>query len=183
MCDVQGNLIAWMDRELRPDEAAGVERHVEGCEECRSQLTAYRAISKNFEVYCAAVTAAKTRRTVSRWVPALASVAVALAVLFLAFRQVHVEPPPVLTPVAVAASVPVPVSAPEPAPRKAMQKRRARPAVRRKTAKWQSAETAVQIAIPAETMFAPGAMPEGMSFIAELSIAPDGSIKQVRLRQ
>jgi anti-sigma factor RsiW len=181
MCDVQGNLIAWMDRELPPDEAASVEHHVEGCEECRSQLAAYRAISKNFEVYCAAVIAAKTRRIVSCWVPALASAAVALALVFLAFRQKHVEPPPVLTPVEVAASVPV--SAPEPAPRKAIQKRHTRLAVEREPAIWQPAETAVQIAIPAETVFAPGAMPEGMSFIAELSIAPDGSIKQVRLRQ
>jgi len=32
-------------------------------------------------------------------------------------------------------------------------------------------ETAVQIAIPAEAMFPPGAMPMGMNFIAELSIA------------
>jgi hypothetical protein len=44
-------------------------------------------------------------------------------------------------------------------------------------------ETAVQIAIPAEAMFPPGAMPKGMNFIAELSIAPDGSVKQVRLWQ
>jgi hypothetical protein len=41
----------------------------------------------------------------------------------------------------------------------------------------------VQIAIPAEAMFPPGAMPKGLNFVAELSIAPDGSVKQVRLRQ
>ena len=48
---------------------------------------------------------------------------------------------------------------------------------------WQPTESAVQIAIPADAMFAPGAVPKGMNFIAELSIAPDGSVKQVRLRQ
>jgi hypothetical protein len=40
----------------------------------------------------------------------------------------------------------------------------------------------VQIAIPAEAMFPPGAMPEGMSFIAEVSIGADGSVERLRLR-
>jgi hypothetical protein len=44
-------------------------------------------------------------------------------------------------------------------------------------------ETAVQIAIPADAMFPPGAVPNGMNWNAELIIAPDGSVKQVRLRQ
>jgi hypothetical protein len=48
---------------------------------------------------------------------------------------------------------------------------------------WRPTETAVQIAIPADAMFPPGAMPKGMNFIAELSIAADGSVEQVRLRQ
>jgi hypothetical protein len=41
----------------------------------------------------------------------------------------------------------------------------------------------VQIAIPAEAMFPPGAAPNEMNFIAELTIAADGSVQQVRLRQ
>jgi hypothetical protein len=49
--------------------------------------------------------------------------------------------------------------------------------------KWQATETAVQIAIPAEALFPPGALPKGMNFIAELRIAPDGSVSQIRLRQ
>jgi hypothetical protein len=47
----------------------------------------------------------------------------------------------------------------------------------------QPVDTAIEIAIPAEAMFPPGAMPNGINFIAELRIAPDGSVKQVRLRQ
>jgi hypothetical protein len=31
-------------------------------------------------------------------------------------------------------------------------------------------------------MFAPGAIPEGMNFVAELSIGPDGSVERLRLR-
>lgn len=181
MCDVQEKLIAWMDRELPQEEAANMERHVERCKECRTQLAAYEAVSKNFDVYYVAVAAAKTRRTVPRWAPALAGVAVAMALVFLAFPRRRVPPPPVFTPVAAVDSLPV--SAPERAPRKAIQKRHASPGVKKQSAKWQATETAVQIAIPAEAMFAPGAMPEGMSFIAELSIAPDGSVQQVRLRQ
>jgi hypothetical protein len=44
-------------------------------------------------------------------------------------------------------------------------------------------DTAIEIAIPAEAMFPPGAMPNGINFIADVRIAPDGSVKQVRLRQ
>ena len=62
------------------------------------------------------------------------------------------------------------------------QRRRVPPA-HRKPHSWQPTETAVEIAIPAEAVLPPGAMPEGMNFIAELSIAPDGSVKQIRLRQ
>lgn len=43
------------------------------------------------------------------------------------------------------------------------------------------AEPAIQIAVPAEAMFPPGAVPEGVNFIADLTIAADGS-EQVRLR-
>ncbi len=33
----------------------------------------------------------------------------------------------------------------------------------------------VQIAIPADAMFPPGAVPAGFSYITEVSFAPDGS--------
>ena len=56
-------------------------------------------------------------------------------------------------------------------------------AINAEAAKWQPNESAVQIAFPADAMFPPGAMPKGLNFVAELSIAPDGSVRQVRLRQ
>jgi hypothetical protein len=182
MCD-EAKLIAWLDRELSSDEAADADRHIKGCRECRGRLATYKRVSETFDVYCDAVMAAKTRRRLPRWVPVLASAVVAAAVIFLAFPRRRVEPPPVLTPTVAAASVPVSTPhAAEPAPRKTIH-RRAVPPVPERAAKWQATETAVQIAIPAEAMFPPGAMPKGMNFIAELSIAPDGSVKQVRLRQ
>jgi hypothetical protein len=61
--------------------------------------------------------------------------------------------------------------------------RRAAQRVQEYTTPKQPMDTAIEIAIPAEAMFPPGAMPNGINFIADLRIAPDGSVKQVRLRQ
>jgi anti-sigma factor RsiW len=184
MCDVQAKLIAWLDRELSSDEAAGVERHIEGCKECRCRLAAYEQVSNTFDAYCDAVEAVKTRRRVPRWVHALASAAVAAVVMFLAFSRTRIEPPPVLIPAITAASVGLPAPPElESAPRKTIHRRHPVAPVQVRAAKGQPMEAAVQIAIPAEAMFPPGAMPKGLNFIAELSIAPDGSVKQVRLRQ
>ena len=188
MCEFQAKLIAFLDRELPSEEVAGVERHIEGCEECRNRLVGYELVNETFDTYCDAVMAAKTRRPIPHWAPVLASAAVAAVVIFLALAEKRMEPPPVLTPTIAAVSVPGPMPvlappAPEPAPRKKMHRRHAVPAVQERAVKWRPTETAVQIAIPAEAMFPPGAMPKGLNFVAELSIAPDGSVKQVRLRQ
>lgn len=189
MCDAQVKLIAWLDRELSPEEAAEVDRHLRGCQECRGRLTSYKQVSETFDAYCDMTVATKARRLVSHWVPVLASAVVAAIVMILVLQLRRVGPPPVLTPTVAVTSVPaisVPVlksDAAEPAPRKMIRRRHAVPPVRERGVKWQPTETAVQIAIPAEAMFPPGAMPKGMNFIAELSIAPDGSVQQVRLRQ
>jgi anti-sigma factor RsiW len=184
MCDIQAKLIAWLDQELSSDEAADVGRHIKGCQECRDRLATYKQVSETFEVYCDAVVAAKMHRRVPRWVPVLASAVVVAVVMFLVFPRTPIEPPPVLTPTIMAASLPGPAQpAPEPAPRKTVQRRYAVPAMQARAVKWQATETAVQIAIPAEALFPPGALPKGMNFIAELRIAPDGSVSQVRLRQ
>jgi hypothetical protein len=41
----------------------------------------------------------------------------------------------------------------------------------------------IEIAIPAEAIFAPGTVPKGMTVIAEMRIAPDGSVQDIRIRQ
>jgi len=43
-------------------------------------------------------------------------------------------------------------------------------------------EPVIQIAIPADEMFPPGAVPQGMHFIADVTISPDGSAERLRLR-
>lgn len=188
MCEFQAKLIAFLDRELPSEEVAGVQSHIEGCEECRNRLAGYELVNETLDAYCDAVMAAKTRRPIPHWVPVLASAAVAAVVMFLVFPEKQMEPPPVLTPKIATVSVPASMPAlappaPEPAPRKKMHRRHAVPAVQERAVKWRPTETAVQIAIPAEAMFPPGAVPKGLNFVAELSIAPDGSVKQVRLRQ
>jgi anti-sigma factor RsiW len=194
MCDAETNLVAWLDGELPAEEAVSVERHVAMCGECRGRIVAFRRVSENVDLYCDAVMAVKARPRVPRWtMPGLAFAAAAI-VLFVVVPRTSVPPPPVLTPTISDASTnarnsAATISAAETSPRTAKLRRtiHQRPhvgsAINAEAAKWQPNETAVQIAIPADAMFPPGAMPKGLNFVAELSIAPDGSVRQVRLRQ
>jgi negative regulator of sigma E activity len=43
-------------------------------------------------------------------------------------------------------------------------------------------EPQIEISIPADAMFPPGALPPGMSFTADLTISPDGSLERMGLR-
>jgi anti-sigma factor RsiW len=189
MCDLQPKLIAWLDHELPPDQAAELEAHLQRCEECRTERDRYAQVSTTFDAYCDAVLTAKTHRSVRRWVPALsgALLAIAATLLLVTFQRPRIDPPPPLvTPAATMATrttaAPLKAAASESVVPKAIHTRRALPPLPAPAAKWQPAETAVQITIPVETMFAPGAIPEGMNFIAELSIGPDGSVERLRLR-
>jgi hypothetical protein len=44
-----------------------------------------------------------------------------------------------------------------------------------------ASEPALEIAIPADAILPPGAVPEGVSFDANVTIAPDGSAQQINL--
>lgn len=56
------------------------------------------------------------------------------------------------------------------------------PSAAAQNANWVVNEPSVEIAIPAAAMFPPGALPDGISFVADLSIGADGSVQQVRLQ-
>lgn len=194
MCDVQAKLVAWLDRELPAEEASEVEHHVERCEECRHWAAKYKHLSETFDDYCDALMASKAPSRVPRWVPVLASSVVAASLMLLVLLRTRVEPPRVLEPTVATAtgSVPGPSPAVElapaaaPAPHKAAVRRRHTAQAQRvqeRATEEQPMDTAIQIAIPAEAMFPPGAMPAGINFVADLRIAPDGSVQQVRLRQ
>jgi anti-sigma factor RsiW len=192
MCDFQPKLVAWLDNELPQNRAAEVERHVQACQQCRAERDRYEQVGKTFDAYCDAVMSAKTHPNVLPWVPAVsgALLAVAATVLLFTLQRPRIDPRPAVTPAAKAAPARVlaaeSVLSLEPVAPKKIHRRQAilpvREQVQQPTAKWQPPETAVQITIPAETMFAPGAIPEGMNFVAELSIGPDGSVERLRLR-
>src|SRR5258708_16545308 len=81
MCDFSGRLVAWMDRELRDNEAVDVERHVRDCSECRRRVDAYAEASRAFVAYFDAAIGERTRRRLPRWVPVLLSGAAAAGLL------------------------------------------------------------------------------------------------------
>src|ERR1700719_4388711 len=99
MCDFSGELIAWLDHELPPEDAAEVERHLRGCSECRSGVDAYKRVSGEFDAYCDAAIASSVRRDTPRWAPVIlgAGAVAALVALFGAMPRAGVEPPAFLT--------------------------------------------------------------------------------------
>lgn len=194
MCEFPEKLIAWSDRELPAGEAADVERHVRVCAECRSQLRAYERVSAAFEEYCDAAVASQVRRRAPRWVLAVSGAAAVAAALFLVLPHARLRPP--RAPIrAAAASQPLVLEAKRPTAvpvkpavlvkkdhRRQLSLSPLRQDAIRTDVTWLPAEAAIQIAIPAEAMFPPGAVPEGISFTADLTIATDGSAQRLRLR-
>jgi anti-sigma factor RsiW len=197
MCDFSGKLIAWLDHELPPEESAEVERHLTSCCECQSGVDAYKRVSGEFDAYCDAAIASRVRREVPRWAPVVlgAGAAAALVALFLAIPRTRVDPPAFHRPQTVVAASPVIVrnvlsASVSPAQRVHLRQavapasnRNANAApVQSQDANVLPDEPMIQIAIPADEMFPPGAVPEGMHFVADLSIAADGSAERLRLR-
>jgi len=196
MCDYSRKLIAWIDRELPESEAAELERHVAVCAECREQRASFEWASRAFDVYCEANFAAATRRKLPRWLPAagatagIAAAAAIAAVLMLPRQHVAVVPPGVL-PAAEAPHTPIRQSPRQHAsvrPGRSHHNQRAsateasaRPPQVRSISSF-PAEPPIQIAIPEDAIFPPGAVPPGMSFTAELTISADGSAERLGLR-
>jgi anti-sigma factor RsiW len=175
MCDFSEKLVAWIDHELPVDESDDVERHLKTCPECRSRLDAYKEISSAFDAYCEAAMASNERRRVPRSVLAVAGAAAVLA-LILVHPHARVTQPPAALVVAANSSAVVLEAAPVQMTR--VHRRHVVAPVSRREANWQPA---IQITIPAEALLPPGAAPEGINFVADLSIVADGSAQRVRL--
>jgi hypothetical protein len=198
MCEFSGKLIAWLDCELAAEEASEVERHLVICAECRSGVEAYKRVSSQFDAYCDAAMASTVRRGTPRWaaVACAAGAVAALVALFLAIPRTRVEPTAFHAQQAKVATSPAIVAGEVPAfVRPAIRRLRRRQAIaplqiqdaNATPAQNQSAYLPpdgpmIQIAIPADEMFPPGAVPEGMHFVADLTIAADGSAERLRLR-
>lgn len=183
MCEFENRLIAWMDCELEADEALKIERHLRLCTACSARAAEYREVSRSFAAYRGAIATRKNSRRL-RWVAwsATATVAATAAMVMLMLSP-RVEPLPFQRP-----SVPkapamafriAPVN--PPAPVELMRRRPAANSVETSPSAW-NLEPSIEIAIPVEAVFAPGAVPPGFSFAAELSIANDGSPRELRLR-
>jgi hypothetical protein len=197
MCEFSGKLIAWIDQELEGDGAAHVERHVRNCVDCRAELETYRRVGRVFNAYCDGVMEAQAGSRKARWVPA---VSVAAAVVFVAALLVFIlntrvkplvppvvgmSPPSVVLetrPVAAPESTPAGVAQMPPTARRTIRRRHEPLQVQNANVGWAPTEPAIEIVMPAESMFPPGAVPDGFVFTADLSIAADGSAQQIRLR-
>lgn len=212
MCDYSGRLMTWLDREVRADEAAEIERHLAACAECRNCAAEFEKVSGAFEEYCEEVVRSEQGRKASRVAPVLwaAAAAIVLAVMFTYPRR-HMAPrmqKPGVTAVARTDSSPSLTAKAidnAPAPFKPERHSARRQAADRalgaaasphlcsgqgcapaktqsQNANWAAEEPSVQIAIPAEAMFPPGAVPEGVNFVADVSIGADGRVEQLRLQ-
>jgi hypothetical protein len=211
MCDYSGRLVAWLDREMQANEASEMERHLAACAQCRNWAAELDRVSGAFKDYCVALAQTKEHRKASGVAPIFwaAAAAIVLAWMF-AYPRGHVASPmqqpsvtevtktdasPSLT-VKAAQNVPAPSKADHhPARRQAADRtgKGASPGlcsgqdcaptkVQGQSANWVAEEQAIQIAIPAEAMFPPGAVPEGVNFVADVSIGADGRVEQLRLR-
>ncbi len=188
MCEISRKLIAWLDGELPADEAAGIGRHLRGCAECRSELSVYERLSDALDAYCEAGFAASKPRKAQfdeylkpvMW-GAGAAAAAALVVLLIALPRVRKERPvaqPTLAPPTVRTETVEGAVVPE-IPGKTIHRRRASAPGQSQEARGTFTEPAIQITIPAEAVFPPGAVPEGVSYVADVRIPANGPAEQL----
>lgn len=192
MCDYSTKLLAWLDRELEPKQMAAVQQHLPNCPECRASLSKYKLVSQALDDYChAMIIASQPDRTHRRWVPVLSAAAAVLVVAATAvvFWHSRVQPRNAVRILAAPATAVHAASAEAPKLRPAMGAVRKSPGAHRMNSRsapqpinWVPLQPALEVAIPADSMFPPGAVPVGVNFIADVSFAPDGSARQMRLR-
>jgi hypothetical protein len=165
MCEYSGRLIAWLDQELPDEGATNVEWHVGHCAECRKAVSAYEEVSGAFLVcYQAAMVARPPRRI--EWIAGGVAAAVAMLALVL-LAQPRLEKLPIrIPPPRHAPAMAFQKFVPPPAPAIAV---RPQPAARAPIhSQWMAEEPVVEVALPADALFPPGAVPQGFSFIAEV---------------
>ena len=202
MCEYSGRLIAWLDREVPAEEAAALERHLGACVACREEMITYRRMSADVQAYCDAVMEAKVCRPVLTWLLAASGTAAMAAAVLVALSgelprvRLAPSPGPALSVAAVAR-----VQRKGPAVLETLHRHEAQeaPAVPGELVKrihhsrpasplppagvnWIPAESVIEIVIPAEAVFPPGAGPEGVSFNADLTIGADGYARGLWLR-
>jgi hypothetical protein len=174
MCEYSGRLIAWLDRELPDEEATNVEWHVGQCAECRQAVRAYEGVSGAFLAcyeasYCGKAAGLPSRAKAAVWmIGGLAAAAVWVVLLLVHPRTEQLS-----------IGVPSPPHAPQiafemplaPAPMvhvNSMRTAAQAPVGSPVRPPWIAVEPTVEVALPAEALFPPGAVPPGFSFIADV---------------
>jgi anti-sigma factor RsiW len=186
-CDCSEKLVAWLDGELSTGEAAYLKQHVGACRACRSKVEAYKKVGVAVQAYWhAAATSGTHRAAPLRILPYIGAAAAAAALAFFLLRpHAHLLEPAVQLPPATSFVVAVPDAKPASlAPSvhiKPVRVRHSAEPPQSFPTNSPSAESAIQIAIPADALFPPGAVPQGVAFVADLSIAPDGSPQRLHL--
>lgn len=176
MCEFSKKLVAFLDGELAAGEAIELERHLDTCADCRNSLRRYERLSHNIDAYCDTKVVGSTpgtlvaRRSVLFAVGAAAVVAIVAMLVFLprSAPLARIEKPVAI----VSHSAPVPVVAeghrPAAASVRKIRRHPVAPVAPIQQASWTSAEPAIEIAIPANDLLPPGAVPEGVTFIANV---------------
>ncbi len=167
MCEYSSKLILWMDGELTPAEAETVDRHLAECHECLEQADSFRKVSDDFALYIREA-AAQPARSRLRYTAPVAIAAAALVAFVL------LKPRPITQDIASIPQQAAVVQAPAIAPAKAAPPR-VRHRARKPPAPWIPAEPTIQVLIPADALFPPGALPEGVGLVADFRLAADGS--------
>ena len=142
------------------------------CRECREQAHSFRDVSHAFALYIRE-TAAPPVRSNCRWLLFPAAIAAALLVACFCERLGQLRMSTQHSATSRAELPRFPRTAP------VLIAKAARPHVHRRTAKraapWMPAEPTIQLLIPADALFPPGALPEGVGFVADFRLASDGS--------
>lgn len=182
MCEFESRLVAWIDGELDADVALEMERHVRICDLCSAKASEYREVSKAFAALCAAMPVQRNSSRL-RWAAMSAAALAAAAAVVLWMLPKPVEQLPTVTPKVAPAPAIAFETQPQtlPAQAKTVARHRVHPPAEIPQARWAS-EPSIEIAIPGDAMFAPGAIPTGITFAADLSIGADGSPRALRVR-
>jgi hypothetical protein len=159
MCNYSGKLIAWLDHELAETAAVDVERHVGECAECRRAVHSYQEISRAF-LNCMETGPARPGRNPLGWMAATGIAAAILLVIVLGRRPAET----------LAVHPPSPPPAPMIAYERPVSEKPARRAAPKSIPKpqWSPVEPTVEVVLPADALFPPGAVPAGFSFIADV---------------
>ncbi len=183
MCEFEKSLITWIDGELDAGMTHQLEHHLEKCEKCSRNVARYREASRAFAAYYRETPVPKSR---SGWLwsaaGAAALTAAAAAILLMLRAPVEQMPFPALKTVEAPSIAFARMPASPPAPLKTLPQRASLAHRATSQPAFTGSEPFVEIAIPGDALFAPGALPPGFTFAAGLSISGDGSPRVLRVQ-